>query len=172
MPSFLMRIFLFLSSYFPLALIFFVQLIPDQPWMALVILGIGFFGLIGMLFFFWWARRMAPVTVTVTSISRKGAEVMSYIFSYLIPFIAMSWDKPKDALSLGIIFAVLGLIYVNSNMIHVNPMLYVFGFKLYEIENGRGEIFSLLTRNRIWRQKNLSVVKVGEDILLDKGEKQ
>ena len=170
MASVLARILLFLSSYFPLAVIFFIKLMPGQYITAIVILLIGSAGLIGMLVYIRLARKMAPVSVTINSISRKGAETMSYIFSYVIPFMPAPGDKPNDVVSLGIIFGVLGLIYVNSNMIHVNPMLYAFGFKLYEIENENGDAFSLLTRRRIRRGQILSVVKIGEDIILDKGK--
>ena len=169
MGSILMRILLFLSSYFPLTVIFFIQLFPEQKAMAFIMVGIGILGLLGMIIYVRTVKSLASIPLTVTSISRKGSETMSYIFSYLLPFMAVPWDKPKEALSLGIIFGVLGIIYINSNMIHVNPMLYAFGYKLYEIENENGEVFSLLTRGRVCKRQRLSVVKVGEEILIDTG---
>jgi drug/metabolite transporter (DMT)-like permease len=62
MPSVLVRTMLFLSSYFPLALIFFFLFVEQQPVWAIAILAIGVMGLVIMLlYFFYFAQRFAPI---------------------------------------------------------------------------------------------------------------
>ena len=46
----------------------------------------------------------------------------------------------------------LAILYVHSNMIHINPMLNLFGYHLYEITLVEGETYALLTGRRISRK--------------------
>ena len=84
---------LFLSSYFPLALIFFLLFIGKQPIWAIVALAVGLAGLIIMvLYFLRFAPRLGSFQTKVTGMQRRDADVMSYIASYLIPFVAFPLD--------------------------------------------------------------------------------
>lgn len=55
-------------------------------------------------------------------------------------------------------------------MIHINPMLNLEGYHLYEVTLGDGAIHSLITRRKIKKGERLSVIKLGADILLEKKE--
>ena len=168
MASIPVRFLLFLSSYFPLALIFFCLLVSKYRWQAVAILAVGIIGLIGMVVYLRVANRLAPIKIIVAGLQRRDAEAMSYIVSYVIPFLAIPFSRWEQAVALGIFFVVLGILYVSSNMIHINPMLNLAGFHLYEITLKDGGIHSLISRRRIVRGETLSVVKAGADILLEK----
>jgi hypothetical protein len=68
-----------------------------------------------------------------------------------------------------IFIAVLGIVYVNSDMIHINPMLNMMGYHLYEItvENG-AESYSLIIRRRVKRGETVRIVDVGRGIFWEK----
>ena len=171
MPSVLVRIMLFLSSYFPLALIFFFLFIEQQPVWSIAILAIGVLGLVVMLlYFFYFARRFAPIQEKITGLHGRDAEPMSYIASYLIPFVALPFSGWQQGIALLILIVVLGIVYVNSNMIHINPMLNLLGYHLYEItvEDSK-QTYSLITRRRIGRGEALHLIDIGEGIFLEKG---
>lgn len=171
MPSVLVRTMLFLSSYFPLALIFFFLFIQQQPAWAIGILAVGAMGLLIMLlYFFYFAQRFAPIQEKITGLHGRDAEPMSYIASYLIPFIALPFSGWQQVTALLILIVVLGIVYVNSNMIHINPMLNLLGYHLYEITLADSkETYSLITRRRIGRGETLHLVDIGEGIFLEKG---
>ncbi len=57
----------------------------------------------------------------------RDGDVMSYIVTYLLPFLAVKLNDPTDLISIGIVFIVIGLLYVNSNMIHTNPVINIGG---------------------------------------------
>src|ERR1700676_3782858 len=93
MPTLVIRFMIFLSSYFPLALIFFVIYIVQYPVLAIVILALGLAGLaVLLLYFFSFAPRLGSFQEKVTGMQRRDADVMSYIASYLIPFVAFPLD--------------------------------------------------------------------------------
>lgn len=167
MPSVLTRTLLFISSYFPLLLIVFLERLDAQPTLAWSALGIGFAGILGIGIYLLALRRLQPVTVNVTAVSRKDAEVMSYVMTYVIKFLAIPWDKPHQVASLGIFFVALGVLYVSNNFIHVNPTLNMLGFRLYEIEDSAGLTYSLLTRGRVLRGQPVRARRAGGDILIE-----
>ena len=112
MPSVLVRTMLFLSSYFPLALIFFFLFIQQQPAWAIAILAIGVMGLVIMLlYFFYFAQRFAPIQEKITGLHGRDAEPMSYIASYLIPFIALPFSGWQQVTALLILIASAMLLH-------------------------------------------------------------
>lgn len=167
MPSILTRSLLFLSSYFPLTVIFFVLLLAKHRTAAIIVLSIGAAGLIGVSLYLHTARRLNPISVKVASLQRRDAEAMSYIVSYVIPFLAIPFQSLAEAISLAVFFLVIGVLYVNSNMIHINPMLNLSGYRLYEVTLENGALHALITRRTVVRGDVINAVKAGEGILLE-----
>ena len=165
MPSALTRFLLFLSSYFPLALIFFLLFVNQRPYLAASILFGGTVGLLGMAFYFRYAQRIGAFKVNVAAIQRRDGDAMSYIVSYVIPFLSVPFSGWEQGVALSIFFIVLSILYVNSNMIHINPMLNLVGYHLYEVTLQDGGVHSLISHRRVALNQALSVIKVGEDIL-------
>lgn len=168
MPSVITRLLLFLSSYFPLSLIFFVILVHEHRNIASGILAVGVGGLLWMLLYLRKAQALGGVQVKIAAFQRRDAEAMAYIVTYIIPFLVIPFHGWKEGIALAIFFVVLGILYVNSNMIHINPMLNLFGYHLYEITAEDGGVHSLLARRTIRHRESVTVVKLGDEILLEK----
>src|SRR5438270_7272840 len=78
MPTLAIRSMLFVSSYFPLALIFFVLFLREQPVWAIAALALGSLGLIILLLFFLrFAPRLGAFQEIVTGMQRRDGDVMS-----------------------------------------------------------------------------------------------
>lgn len=112
--------------------------------------------------------RLGPVQIKPESVQRRDGEAMSYIVSYVIPFLAVPFSGWEQGVALAIFFVVLAILYVNSNLIHINPMLNLAGYHLYEITLDNGEVYHLIGRGRVVRGQTLLVVKAGDDILVEK----
>ena len=168
MPSSLTRLLLFLSSYFPLSAIFFVILVHDHCCAAIGILAIGVTGLVWMLLYLRKAQSLGAMQVKIAGFQKRDAEAMAYIVTYIIPFMVIPLHEWKEGISLTIFFVVLGILYVNSNLIHINPMLNLFGYHLYEITLEDGGVHSLVARRSIRHRETVNVVKIGDEIFLEK----
>ncbi|HZS78714.1 MAG TPA: hypothetical protein VFA41_19035 [Ktedonobacteraceae bacterium] len=170
MPSLVVRCLLFLSSYFPLALIFFLLFVEQQPLWSSVILAIALFGLIVMiLFFLVFAPRLGAFQEKVTGLERRDGDVMSYIASYLLPFVAIPFSGWQQGAALLVFILVLGIVYVNSNMIHVNPMLNLMGYHLYSVTVEKSQVpHALITQRRVALGETLHVIDIGDGIFLEK----
>jgi hypothetical protein len=121
-----------------------------------------------MLLFLHFARSLAPSDVQVERVQRIDAEATSYIVTYVIPFLALPSDSWQHGVALMILYAVLGVLYVTANLIHINPMLNLFGYHLYEVTLSDGGEYALITRQRVRRGENLRVCPVGEGLLLNR----
>lgn len=121
-----------------------------------------------MLIYLRHASTLNAIKVKVKVHQRKDGEAMSYILTYLVPFVALPSDGWEKLVSLLVFFLVLALLYINSNMIHVNPMLNIFGYRIYELSMDDGAIHALITRRRVIRGSEIKVIEIDEDIYLEK----
>lgn len=162
MPNIFTRILLFLSSYAPLLVIFGVRNFFSRHWewgwgfIALAVLAV-----VILLIYLQIVQSSAPYSVNVVQVSTRSGETMSYIVTYLLPFLGVDFSKPNDAISMGIFFLVIGIIYVNSNLIYINPVLNILGFNLFEIETDTEKVGTLISRRTYLRKGTLGVVDLG-----------
>lgn len=98
--------------------------------------------------------------------SCKAGESLNYIVTYIIPF--LEFDTRQDLLPLLILLAVIGVIYVHSNLLATNPMLFIAGYRAYELSVNNKEVGLLITkRSRDKVEQKIPVVQVTEDIYLE-----
>lgn len=170
MPTLFVRCMLFVSSYFPLALIIWVLFLTEQPVLAWSSLSIGVVGLsLTFVYFFKVLPAMTPIQEKITERQIKDGDVMGYIASYVLPLVTFPLDGWKQVVVLLVFVLVLGIVYVNSDMIRINPMLNLVGYHLYEIKVEHGtESYSLITRRRIRRGDTVRIVDVGRGLFLEK----
>lgn len=170
MARFLVRCILFFSSYFPLMSIFSIFLWRKHLHSALGILGFGIFCLLVMALYFIRQLCLGGVSQTkITEVERRDENVMAYIASYLIPFVTFPLDSLEQILALSVFVGVLLIVYVNSNMIYINPMLNLVGYHLYEIGIETDQMSRyLITRQSVRPGQKLYFVEIGNNICLEK----
>ena len=167
MPSLFVRCLLFVSSYFPLALIFCILLWEKHLLWAVLILLVGISGVIILLLYFLLIVPRRQVShESIASLDRHDGDVLSYVTSYLLPFVTFDLTS-SQVWAVLVFFAVLLIIYVNSNMIYINPMLNVLGYHLYEITIEHNDAsFYLLTRRRVALRSHIEVAHIGDTTFL------
>ena len=159
---------LFLSSYFPLALIFAVQFILKRHfWTAVIVMIVALLGFVVTLFWLRAVKCIDPIDVKISSVVRRDSEIMSYIVTYLLPFVALPSGELADSISLGIFLIVLCLLYVNSGMIHVNPTLSLLGWHLYEVVTIEDNSLTIISRRRLRRGVTLEIVRIEDEIYVE-----
>ena len=134
MPRVWVRVMLFCSSYFPLMLIFAVL-----NWQRNMLAAIIIFGFAILCFLLTWLyievtrARSNTQTRAVQKVQPHEADVLNYIAAYIIPFVTLPFNNWANGLAVVILLTTLGTVYVQSNMIAVNPTLSFLGFHLYEV---------------------------------------
>ena len=169
MPTTYMRMLLFFSSYFPLFLIMGI-LFASKNWiLALAVVCLGLLTLLELWRYLHDRRRSQQHSFTkILEYSRRDREAMSYIASYVVPFASFSLDVISQALALAVFVIVLLILYVNSNMIYINPMLNLVGYHLYEIEiEHSNHTHYYLARKRLARGETIHYVRISDEVLLE-----
>ena len=59
---------------------------------------------------------------TVKSIDYHGSDSAGYLLTYIFPFITTNLNNLQDVIFLGFMFLLIGVIYVNTNMLFANPI--------------------------------------------------
>jgi hypothetical protein len=129
---------------------------------------LGVVSVVLLLFYLKQSATLAVDDVVIEKISGKDTEAMSYIVTYLIPFLDIKLDEVSSAVSLLLLFLVVGVLYVHSNLIYINPTLNLLRYHLFEIEVEGGMTSALLSKRRfVERGASIRVVSLGEQILLE-----
>jgi hypothetical protein len=114
------------------------------------------------------AKKYSPHNVTVTRVESRGAELTSYIVTYLLPFVAVSFSDLATTVSLAILLGVIAILYVQSNLIHINPLLNILGYHLFEAEIEGGKSTALISRNKYVRGgSTIEVVSLGDYVVME-----
>lgn len=164
---------LFFSSYSPLFLILAIRNLAKTIVGAWVLIAIAVGSLLILAYFLYDKRKQGFHNVILTRVTPRDADVMAYIVTYLIPFLGISISDPVDAVSLGIMLGLIAVIYVSSNLIYINPILSLLGYRFFEVETENGKISVLVSRtDYVKTGLPIPVVSLDNYILLEKKAKK
>jgi hypothetical protein len=156
---------MFLSSYLPEFLIFTLLTWGPYGYWALAPLVAGIAGIGGILIVLWWVGSTAPITVSVARVHRKDAEALAYLVTYVLPFLSLDLSEPTRAISFVILFSTLAIVYINADMLNINPTLNLLGWHVFELETPEGHSHSVITRRRrLLPGDRLSVITIADGI--------
>src|SRR3954465_3194153 len=142
MPRLPFRIALFLSSYAPLfALLAWTNRGTTWVWLTLLIVAGLSVGALAVVFRS-KAGDVGPRLVVARSTPDEG-EVMAYLSTYLLPFLGLDLSSATGIVVFVGFLLVVGVVYVNSNMLFVNPLLSLAGYHTFRVVD-TDEVSSLL----------------------------
>jgi hypothetical protein len=124
------KIFLFLGSYAPLFAILGIRIAPSVA--SYILWGIALLSIIFTIVFFNWIAKIPPTQIKVQELHTQS-EVLGFIVTYIIPFVTFNVNTWQDWTSLALLLAVIAILYVNSSLVYVNPVLAIFGWHMYTI---------------------------------------
>ena len=194
----LTRLILFVSSYVPLFVIIVLkQVLEHQQYLhfggfspqavttffekflvSALLLPISLAGIVGLVFFTTSMKirlERSGDRIEIKKIQNKNNESIGYVATYLVPFMYQSFSTPFEVLSFLILMTVVFVIYVNSTLLVVNPMLNLW-YSLYDIEyvelkSGleRSGTF-IITQHNIRRSDRLVVKDMGNNTFFSRLE--
>jgi hypothetical protein len=138
------RWLLFASSYCPLFLLASIRSQDDQ-----LRRGLGIAALLAaasLLIVVVAARRIQPRQRTVVAREDRGPDVAGYLATYLLPLLAAPDPSGHDLIAYGGYILLVGLVYVRSSMVAINPLAYLIGYRLTEVSTAAGDRQMLLSR--------------------------
>jgi prepilin signal peptidase PulO-like enzyme (type II secretory pathway) len=167
MPKLPFRVALVLSSYSPLfAILAYKSRHDDEVWQTLAVIAL--------------VSLVALAIVMASKLNEKGPElkvdrsrpkdgdVLAYTATYLVPFLAVDLTQTEGVVIFASFLIVLGIVYVNSDMLFVNPALNLCGYHSFWVTDEHGHEFSLITRRKeLDRGTIILPAKVGTYVRLE-----
>jgi hypothetical protein len=146
---------IFLGSYLPLSLILLAQDVDGEalkrgicpldsmaalqcaspfknPAWSLSALGICTLGILAT--FLTLRRLPTPHCVEVTESKHIPADLINYVIPYVVSFFSLEYDQPTKLIGFGVFLSWIFWITYKSGQIALNPVLTVFGWKLFEVK--------------------------------------
>lgn len=140
------KLLLFLSSYVPLIIIFSIRVVKNYRYFTISGIIISIILTIILLRVVKATAQLPIEPISLSSVNYKSSDLLAYMFSYVFPFLELDLGSYIDSIIILFIFVILAVIYINSNMIYINPMLSVFGYKIYEIISETNDVYILITK--------------------------
>ena len=123
---------LFLSSYLPLFLIFAIRNWPNC--LANSMLGFVIIYSLVWAAIIWITKNTTIESYKVLKVDNKAKDALSYLIPYIISFVSFDLAKWQDIVSLFILLVIIFAISMHSELIYINPMLYLFEYRVYDVE--------------------------------------
>jgi hypothetical protein len=79
--------------------------------------------------------------IALKSKIENDEEHLSYLATYILPFLGLNFDSWQSVVASILLFYVLGVVYIRTNLILTNPTLTFFGFDISKYESNKGLIF-------------------------------
>lgn len=147
------KLLLFLSSYSPLSIIAAVKLWSTSPlalriletpvgnfelgisWItvSLFLISVLLFALLYLLI--WYHKGHKTTSVEVKHYEQRNELLSNYLLVYVFAFVGLNLTSTSGLAILLIFLSVLAIIQLQSEMLHVNPLLSLMGYQVYEVES-------------------------------------
>jgi hypothetical protein len=103
---------------------------------------------------------------TIKSIKSQHKEYITYLGTYILPFISLETNTVFDVIAFIFMFLTIGFIFSKTTLIYTNPTLAFFGYDIYEIETDDGNTYDCITRDRFSAKDRPSGIKLGDNTFI------
>ncbi|RPI16910.1 MAG: hypothetical protein EHM58_10895 [Ignavibacteriae bacterium] len=135
----LARLSLFLSSYIPLFILIIIKQWLSNPWhfgkATLSMMSLIIAGVIGVFIFITRVSKQTKVDgidIEIVDVKNKNSESISYISTYIIPFLFEDFNNVFVFIAVIILLGVICMIYIHSDLLLINPILNIF-YSIYDL---------------------------------------
>jgi hypothetical protein len=164
------KVALFVTSFYPLAWVYFLMLFPKQQTLAFVLIVTTSIFVLVAAGVIRVIERTAPEKIKVCSIDLKNDATTSYLISYVLPFMALPIDGAwNQVAAFCVFFFILGYLYINSNMIFINPLLSLVGFHVLHVTNDKEDVYVVLTCEELRKGMTIDAISIGNRMYYCKG---
>ena len=147
---FLSSLLIFISAYFPLALIFIikdldeVKLCPQHPIMAAIVALVAVAACAVVLVAA--GRIEGGIPVKITKLANKSGDMFTYTIPYMISFYNFNLGDWKTLLCVFVFMALMFALSYRTQNVFVNPVLALAGYGLYDCQfkDGARDVQGLL----------------------------
>lgn len=177
------QILLFIISYAPLYIILAIQNIDDTSCVdgefigydqlchnnkvSIVLSLMTVFSIVIYFVLYRIVLKSSSIKILLKSKIENSEEHLSYLATYILPFVGLSFDSWQTIVASIVLFYVLGVVYIRTNLILTNPTLTFFGFFISNFETNNKPCF-IIHKEKISSGENIDCVHLINNIYIKK----
>jgi hypothetical protein len=162
---------MFVSSFAPLLLVFaLLDSFGSRTVQAVLIIVAGL-SLAGLAVLFLLLNRLDNQTIDVTRARPRDGDAIAYVATYVLPFLTLGTDSWQSRVALTLFVLIVGTLVIRSHIFYVNPVLALFGFRLFEIEAGDQFVLVLTRRPYVRPGSTLSARRLSDYVYWEAGRR-
>lgn len=167
MPNKFAQTLMFTSSYAPLLVIFWLVDSFDSNFLGVACLVVGVVGCLGLVVVMTTASQITPVSAHLTDVRTRDSDALSYVVTYLVPFVGTAAESWRDRAAYLLLFAVMAVLYVRASLFYVNPLLNLFGYHLHEATRAGRSVILVSKRRVTGAAVDIQVREITSDVLME-----
>ncbi len=166
------RIMMFLTSYFPLFVIIMIKH-SEQIEVFYVLIPIIVISSIALLHVFSTLNKISGSYKIGDSVVAKGRientskATLEYFLTYVVPLLTFNLTEWKEFTIFGIVFFIIGVLYVKSDLIYMNPTLILLRFNIYKLVLDEREVV-VISKNNNKKGIMNPVVEIGAGVYYER----
>lgn len=166
------KVVLFFNSYIPLWTILLLKYFFEgyiELNMFMFIVGSLLLLAIFPLFLIWVVMRRVRSYrfIVVGDVEDVSHVYLEYIITYIVPFVQQDYNNFGDYLVVFLLILVIMFVYLKANLLHVNPMLCLFGYNLFKVRDIDGNQYIIFTKQKaILKNINIKTIEFSYNILI------
>lgn len=147
------------------------QIVNDKIWYVwgtwILLAAILVAGCWGILYYA--SKNAQKVSFQIKHFERTDNELLAFLVTYLLPFLSPGNMSFQDGQWLtGVyILLVIYLVIVHADALHFNPVMWLFGFHFYHVQDSNGVSHLLISKETLNRPgKDVNTVQLSHKIFL------
>lgn len=166
------RILMFLTSYFPLFVIIMIKHY-EQIEVFYVLIPIIIISSIGMWHVFKTLNKVGGSyeigenKVAQGRIENTSKSTLEYFLTYVVPLLTFNLTEWKEFTIFGIVFFIIGVLYVKSDLIYMNPTLVLLRYNIYKLVLEDREVV-VISKNNNRKSIQNPVIEIGNGVYYER----
>lgn len=157
---------LFLSSYAPLFALLAIRFEP--PWLRISCAALAVVGAVSLWLLLRLDARSDPGPHVLASAEDAGSDAAAYLAGYLLPFLTVSTPTVRDVVAYCGFLVVAAAIHLRSSVVQVNPLLYLFGYRVLAVKDELGLRAYMITKRTVSEGTHVLATRFRDDVLVDR----
>lgn len=102
----------------------------------------------------------------VIKIKNTGVEYLTYLGTYIIPFIGIKFDSNYSSLSSWILILLIAIIYPKTNLVYANPTLAICNYYIYKVNlsSDPDEEVVVISKEKLKKNCSIRLKKLKEEV--------
>lgn len=156
------------TSLAPIGLVWAVKLrTSDRPLACVLLIAVAISIAVALSVFRWLIPHYSQEKrIDVQKIESMDKDVLSFLLAYMLPLMS-SKGAEYDWWVVGLVVTLILMVLWQAQLIHVNPLLGLFGYHFYKVSSASGQSVLLISRSGRLTAGDRSVYRISEVLWYD-----